>query len=487
MQVQSAFIVPGETCWRVEQADRLSVIFDGAAYFRVAKSAMLSARRAIMLIGWDFDTRIEFEPDEVTLEGPNTLGDFLAWLPKERPDLEVYMLKWDLGAVQSLQRGMWPMALRPAWHSKNFHFKLDSSHPSGGAHHSKIVVIDDRIAFCGGIDMTAGRWDNPEHLDAQPHRHMPGHKEPSKPWHDATTAVAGPLAAALGDLARQRWFRATGETLEPPKDCPPIWPDLEPTFEGVPVGLARTYPDFEDFPETREIEAFYLKAIREARQTFYVETQYFASARIARAIAERLAEPEGPEFVVVLPEKAEGWLRQRAMDGARERLLKFLWANDPHDRFAAYYPTTAGGAAIYVHAKLLIVDDQVLRIGSSNLNNRSMGFDTECDLVVDAATCEDPEQVRQTITSLREDLLSEHLEVAPDVLERVRSETGSLIETIKQLRGEGRTLRPFTREDLSEDASILAENELADPEGVEGGLIDRMTEGVRGLFGAGNG
>lgn len=106
MQVQSAFIVPGETCWRVEQADRLSVIFDGAAYFRVAKSAMLSARRAIMLIGWDFDTRIEFEPDEVTLEGPNTLGDFLAWLPKERPDLEVYMLKWDLGAVQSLQRGM---------------------------------------------------------------------------------------------------------------------------------------------------------------------------------------------------------------------------------------------------------------------------------------------------------------------------------------------------------------------------------------------
>ena len=71
----------GVNCWRIERAARVSVIVDAADYFEAARSAMLAAERRIMLIGWDFDTRIKFEPEQQMLEGPNRLGAFLSWLP----------------------------------------------------------------------------------------------------------------------------------------------------------------------------------------------------------------------------------------------------------------------------------------------------------------------------------------------------------------------------------------------------------------------
>ena len=477
-------LVPGETCWRIERADSLRILVDGADYFRALKRAMLDAREAILMVGWDFDTRIEFEPEGATMEGPNALGPFMKWMAENREGVDLFMLKWGLGTLQALKRGMVPMALRPIRAAGNFHFKFDSEHPAGAAHHSKVIVIDDRVAFCGGIDVTAGRWDTREHLDDQPHRHMPGEDAASKPWHDVTTAVSGPLAAALGDLARQRWLRATGETLDPPeRGGDGAWPGLEPTLRDLPVAIARTYPDYGDHPEVREIEALYLRAIAAAREVLYVESQYLASATIARALVRRLAEPVGPEIVVVLPETSEGWLRQKAMDGAREGLLRFLWANDPHDRFRAYYPVTESGRPIYVHAKVLTVDDRLLRIGSSNLNNRSMGFDTECDLAIEAEACPDPGAVAATIAELRTGLLAEHLGVAEERMRDALSERG-LIGAIEFLRGAGRTLRPFTRPEISDDDSLLAENAFADPEAVEGGLARRLADGIRDLIGA---
>lgn len=471
----------GSTCWRIETTERMAVIVDGADYFRAVKQAMLNATREILMIGWDFDTRIAFEPGGATLPGPNRFGDFMAWLVDDRPEVEMHMLKWDMGMLQALSRGMLPLGLRPLRMSGNFQFRLDGEHPAGAAHHSKIIVIDDRVAFCGGIDMTVGRWDTRAHLDDQPLRGLPDAEAPAKPWHDVTTAVSGPLAVALGDLGRERWFRATGERLDPPHVDADPWPDLAPLLTDVPVAIARTYPGHGDYAETREIEALYLRAIAAARDVFYVETQYLASPAIARAMAARLAEADGPEFVVVLPRNAEGWLRREAMDGARQRLLRFLWANDPHGRFAAYHPVTDGGQPIYVHAKVLCVDDRLLRIGSSNLNNRSMGFDTECDVAIEAAGCPDPAAVRDIIIGLRDDLLAEHLGVTPgQVAEAIAA--GGLVGAIESLRGDGKTLSPFTREKISDEDSVLAENEFADPEGLEGGLAERLRAGVQSLL-----
>ncbi|RIJ32143.1 phospholipase D-like domain-containing protein [Henriciella algicola] len=478
-------LVPGKTCQRIETADKLRIILEGRDYFRAVKEAMLSAEKTIMMIGWDFDTRIEFEPDKQTLDGPNQLGEFLSWITNERERLQLYMLKWNIGAVQSVLRGMVPIGVRPVRFNSNFHFQLDSTHPVGAAHHSKIIVIDDQIAFCGGIDMTAGRWDTCEHLDDQPCRTLPGESEMPKPWHDATVAVSGDIACALGDVARERWLRSTAEKLPPPKcDNDPVWPDLELTWSNVPVALARTFPGFSDFDEVREIEALYLEAIARAQDTLYIESQYLASAKLVHAMAERLQEEDGPEIVLVLPRNADGWLRQKAMDGARVRMLEHLWAHDPHDRFAAYYPVTTSEAPIYVHAKILILDDELIRVGSSNLNNRSMGFDTETDLAVEASQCDAPDEIRASISNLRAHLVSEHLNVSKDELaDALEASGGSLIGAITALKGDGRSLRLFEEAEVNGEANILAENEFADPEEVGDGLAERLVNGIRDLVG----
>ena len=146
---------PGaKSVWRYGRATKAHVIVDGAEYFRWMREAMLNAQHRIMLIGWDFDTRIKFEPEEQTHPGPNSLGQFLSWLPEQRPDLRIYVLKWDLGVIQALGRGMTPVFILDWMTNKRLRFKLDGAHPAGAAHHQKIVVIDDALAFCGGIDMT---------------------------------------------------------------------------------------------------------------------------------------------------------------------------------------------------------------------------------------------------------------------------------------------------------------------------------------------
>ena len=195
----------------------------------------------------------------------------------------------------------------------------------------------------------------------------------------------GDVARALGELSRARWRWASGEELAPPKDCPAIWPgSIEADFRGIHVGIARTIPEYGDREEAREIEQLYLDAIASANRVIYCESQYFASRRIAEAMGARLREKDGPEIIVVNPETADGYLEPMAMDSARYRLLKLISDADAHDRFRIYTPVTSEGAPIYVHAKITIVDDRLLRVGSSNFNNRSMGFDTECDLVIEA-------------------------------------------------------------------------------------------------------
>ncbi len=467
---------PGGNIWRIERADRAALVVDAAAYFAAAREAMLAAERRIMLIGWDFDARIRIGEDG---DGaPATIGDFILWLVERRPALEVYLLRWDFGAVKSIFRGTTALTLLRWWRHKRIHTKLDSMHPPGASHHQKIVVVDDCLAFCGGIDMTSGRWDTSGHRDDDPRRLGPGGK-PYDPWHDATMALAGPVAAALGELARYRWRCAGGGELEPVRPRGPCWPaSLAPDFEGAEVAIARTQPDHGKLEECREIEALYLDLIGSARRFIYAESQYFASRRIGEAIARRMREPDGPEIVLVNPERADGWLEQKAMDGARARLWRSIGDCDPHRRFRIYHPFTAGGTPIYVHAKIMIVDDRVLRVGSSNWNNRSLRLDTECDIALAAGPPANG-GIAATIRALRSRLLAEHLGVEPDEVERMFAETGSLIATVERLRGPGRTLRAYLPPDLSAAEKTIADNEILDPEGA-----DEMFEPIarRGLF-----
>ena len=465
MSNRSQIVEPGRNCWQVARADRLALIVDAEPYFKAVKEAILQARHSVYLIGWDFDTRIKFEPDGKTLDGPNKLGPFLRWIDKNRPGLEVFVLKWDLGAIQALGRGTTPLAILNWLTSKRIHFKLDGAHPKAAAHHQKIVVIDDVVAFCGGIDMTADRWDTREHRDKDPRRRRPTGRRYG-PWHDASTVVDGEVAKALGELARSRWKWASSEELARPTDCPTIWPhSIKPTFQDIDVGIARTIPEFEDRKAVREIEQLYLDAIASAETAIYCESQYFASRRIAEAMAERLREKDGPEIVIVNPESADGFLEAVTMDTARYRLLKLIDDADRHDRFRMYTPVTAAGEPIYVHAKVTIVDDRLLRVGSSNFNNRSMGFDTECDLVVEAVPGRrGVQEVRDQIVHVRNDLIAEHLGTSPAKVAKSVASCGSLIDTIEKLRGDRRTLVPYVPKKPKKFEEALAENDLLDPE-----------------------
>ena len=465
----------GVDIWRTAQADRMSVIVDADIYFKHLRRSMMMAKHRIMLIGWDFDARIVLDRDERLPGEPRTVGGFVRWLVDRTPELEVYLLRWDLGAIKSLFRGTTVLSLLRWMKHPRITTLLDGHHPIGASHHQKIVVIDDCLAFCGGIDVTSERWDTSAHLDHEPGRSTFFGGQ-YKPWHDATSAVQGPLAAALGELARDRWALAGGARLDPPPLVPDCWPPGLPVdFTDVEVGIARTGPAMPDTDPIHESEALFLAQIAQVKRHLYVESQYFASRRIAEAIARRLAEPDGPEFVIVNPRHAQGWLEPIAMDTARARLMAALWARDPHMRLRMYHPVTTGGRDIYCHAKILIADDRVFRLGSSNMNNRSLRLDTECDLALEAPD----DEARATIARIRTGLIAEHLDVPPAEVDRVLAETGSLIATIEALRGSGKTLDPYEVPELSAVTEWLADNEVLDPEGP-----DEMFESLsnRGLF-----
>lgn len=469
---------PKQSCvWRSERASRFKVIVDAEDYFGAVRQAFLEAQSRIMLVGWDFDARIVLSGSERTPGEPATIGEFLYWLVDRRPSLQLYLLRWDVGALKALFRGSTPLTILKWMLHPRIHTKLDGHHPTGGSHHQKIVSIDDCLAFCGGIDITGGRWDSRRHQDRDPARHLPNGRLYG-PWHDATTAISGPAAAALGELCRDRWEIATGRRLEPVPSTGPCWPEkLEPDIRDVIIDIARTIPRMADQEPVREIERLFVEQIGVARQTVYIESQYFASRRIAEAMACRLQEDDGPEFVIINPTSAEGWLQALAMDTARARLMRALWSVDRHKRLAMYHPITAEGEPIYVHAKVMVVDDRIIRVGSANINNRSMGLDTECDVAIDAADNDGP-AVAHMAANLRNSLLGEHLGCSA---ERVRAEIAGrgLIAAIDILRGPGRSLRPYEIPILSVSTGWLADNELLDPESPE-----EMFEpiGKRGLF-----
>jgi len=469
---------PGRNVWRVERANRLSVIVDADRYFGVAREAFAAAKQRIMLVGWDFDARIRFAQSNTAVEGPETIGDFLYWLVERNPDLELYLLRWDVGALKSAFRGKTLFTVLKWARHPRIHVKLDAHHPTGSSHHQKIVSIDDCLAFCGGIDMTAERWDTRAHRDDDPGRRLPSGK-PYKPWHDATTAITGPAASALAELCRDRWRLATQRRLPPVDGAVACWPESLPaTFEDVDIGIARTKPEMPGESPVSEIEALFLDQVRSARRHIYCESQYFASRRIAEAIAARLDEPDGPEIVIVNPETAQGWLEPLAMDTARARLVQALKRRDTHDRLRLYHPFTQAGAPIYCHAKITIIDDTQVRIGSANINNRSLRLDTECDVIVDA-TRHPGAGVEATIAAVRDDLIAEHLGVPAERVTQVFAETGSLIATIERLRSHGRSLRPYTVPDLDAVETWLADNEVLDPEG-PAEMFEPTTH--RGLF-----
>ncbi|WP_239805805.1 phospholipase D-like domain-containing protein [Croceicoccus hydrothermalis] len=456
--------------WRYDRATRATVIVDAADYFQYMQQAMMNAKKRILLIGWDFDTRIALGRGRRWYQifgrdrPPRRLGRFVVWLANRNPDLEIRVLKWDFGAIKMFFRGSMLADIWRWYRHDRIEFKFDSMHPFGCSHHQKIVVIDDTVAVCGGIDMTADRWDTRDHIDRDPRRRRPGGRR-YPPWHDMTMMVEGDIVRALENLALTRWKLAGRHELLPVEaQSQTAWPNgLEPDFEDVELGVSRTRAPYEDIEEIREIEALFVELIGRAKNFIYAESQYFASRKIAEAICRRMQEDDPPEIVIVNPMSAEGWLEQQAMDTARARLIETIGRNDPGNRFRLYVPHTDKGTPIYVHAKLMIVDDEVLKIGSANMNNRSLGLDSECDLLLDTARAANRGQ-GDNIRKLRYSLLAEHLGIPEGEIGGLLEKYGSMRALIREHPQPGRSLRLFKLNKLTDVEKTLADEEWLDPE-----------------------
>ena len=454
-------IRPGETCWRTARADRAAFLIDNEAYFAAVFDAFQKARRSILILGWGFDPRTRLFPDGYDgPDDPDEVGRILVELACSRPELDVRLLIWKSALPIAATQEFFPHKAHSFFQHTPVKFLLDDHIPMGACHHQKVVVVDDRVAFCGGGDIAVDRWDTPAHKDEDLRRIMPK-QECHAPRHEVMMVLDGAAARALADLVRERWRRACGETLAPPPDAGgDPWPEhVPPALTNVTVGIARTEPQWKAYPEVDEIRRLTLTCIAEAKDTIYLENQYFTSPVICEAIAARLTEPDGPQVVLISTGKAPSWFDQLTMDRARGAMIWRLRAADVFGRFRAYYPTTQGGSTIIVHSKVSVFDDRIARVGSANLNNRSGAFDTECELAVECGS----KAKRMVLSAFRDRLVGHFMGVTGDAVAKARAEFGGLIGAIEALNRHGR-LAPIEPPKLSAMGEFLTKYHLGDPQ-----------------------
>ena len=451
----------------MERAHRLAFLIDAAAYFAAARAAITRARRSVFILGWDFDSRIRLVPQGANDGYPEELGEFLKEVVRRERDLRVYILSWDFAMVFALDRE-WVPLYKLGWRTRTaprLHFRFDERHPPSGSHHQKVLVVDDSVAFVGGLDFTHGRWDTPEHRKDEAFR-RDAQGRVARPNHDVQAIVDGPAARALGELCRDRWARLGKKTVALGSAFADAWPaSLQPDITELDVAIARTDPGWVTGQPVQEIRQLYIDAITGARRSLYLENQYFSSSVVGEALAARLSAPDSPDVVVVSRLTEEGWLEERTMGVLRARLHQRLQALDARGRYRLFYPhipDLAGPHLLNVHSKVLIMDDSLCSVGSANFNNRSMGFDTECNIAIEARG---DERIGRAIAGLRARLLAEHLAAQPkDVAAATAGAGGRLIPAIESLSRPGRTLAPINPVAAADLDRLIPASALVDPE-----------------------
>jgi phosphatidylserine/phosphatidylglycerophosphate/cardiolipin synthase-like enzyme len=417
VRTQRPLLQPGRNVWREANTGSSGVLVDAADYYHAFYWAAREARRSIVMSGWEFDRGVPLlRGDDVPAGAEIRLLNFLDGLCRRNPDLHVCLLAWDFHVVLAIERE-WMQRVFFHWMThEHLHFRLDDSPLSGGSHHQKFVVIDGRIAFLGGIDVCEGRWDDRRHLAENPVRLVRGHEQ--KPYHDVQAYFGGgEVPLALEQYFFKRWHRAGGTS-----------PTLPPALAGgddyeprgaIPLGaarvaLSRTHPH-PHAPVVREVERLFTDAIAAADALIYIETQYFSSDRIREALVQRMRQANRPrlQIVVVVNERAEAVKEEIAVGLRQAEILEELRtvAAATGHALGCYFTLPDGAPdetrATYVHSKLMAVDDTFLTVGSANLTNRSMSYDSELHASWEARDDGDPRLGRR-IRRVRVSLLAEH-------------------------------------------------------------------------------
>jgi phosphatidylserine/phosphatidylglycerophosphate/cardiolipin synthase-like enzyme/uncharacterized membrane protein YdjX (TVP38/TMEM64 family) len=470
------YLLEGKTCGRKTAARRVAMLVDAANYFAALRSSLLKAKHSVFIAGWDIDSRTPIRGETAPDDGaPECLGPLLTHLIEHNPKLVIHIILWDYSVLYALEREPIPR-LNLDWRTpRRVRVCLDDELPLGASYHEKLVVVDDAVAYCGGVDLTTCRWDTTDHTPNHPERVDPFDKH-YKPFHDVQLLVDGKAAQSLGAHLRKRWQNALSSRLPKLRNSGDPWPDhVEPDLRDVAVGIARTRPQHNGQSELRYVRAAYLHAISQAEKFIYIENQYVTADVVAAALRDRLLARQQLELVIVIPETPSGWLEAQTMGVGQLRFLDTLLDARIAPRVRVVYPWVSDGdgrTGIFVHAKLMVVDDELLLAGSANLNRRSMGVDRECNLLLEARS---PEQ-RKCIAALRRRLLAEHLGMEPDELRARERQSGSVIAVIDGQNSPRRGLAPLPESALAREiweplADVADPERPIDPAGFVGDLF----------------
>ena len=405
----------GVNCCKIAEVDQTGLLIDGRDYYSAFCTAAESAERYILLSGWQFDSDVQ-----LLREGDcehTSLISFLNQLCEKKPELHVYILAWNFSVIYSVDRE-WLQSWNFNWSTnERIQFCFDSCHPFGASHHQKYAVIDGQIAFLGGLDLCSGRWDDRQHRADNPQR-VNADQSSYAPFHDVQTYHVGAAAEHLATFFKQQWCAVCECDLDlaAPTRNPAVAFDNALPIQSTRVAISRTQVKTTETgnESVREIRRLFRDAVGAAESLLYIENQYFSAQAIYQALVRRMTDPNRSrlEIVLVLAKEANAFVEQASIGIAQAKIirhLKQLAAQTGH-AFGVYYPASPAKdgqeVATYIHSKLLIVDDCFLSVGSANLNNRSMGLDTELNVSWQAA--EGQEAVRQSIRAVRLSLLAEH-------------------------------------------------------------------------------
>ena len=377
----------GHDLWVPGRAPRrgnaIDVLIDGEQALGAIADAIEGATSHVHIAGWHLTPEFRLRRTAGSPTVQELLGDVA-----ERVDVRVLLWAGPPMPMFRPTRSMMKAARRQLTEGTNVRCALDARERTLHCHHEKIVIVDGEVAFVGGIDLSdlsADRWDRTQH-------------EPrgSTGWHDVATRLRGPIVADVAEHFRSRWEEVTHEILA--EAVPPA-----PAGE-VEMQLLRTVPEkvyrFVPRGEFGILDG-YLRALRSATDFIYLENQFLWSTEIAEILAEKLRRPPRPDFRIVLLLPARP---STGADTTRGQLGYLVDADGGAGRLLAATVNAHAGAhtdPLYVHAKVGIVDDRWLTIGSANLNEHSLFNDTEMNIVT-----LDPNLARTT----RIRLWAEHLE-----------------------------------------------------------------------------